>query len=172
MHPLDAGRLRHRISGRIFTEQEGMKTVATFSDYRKLMQQQAQEKQKERDEKEEAARQERQETMQKMFDLQEELDKTREEYGVEPKDGFFTRLVKKYYAIKDRRSKVQVKKKTYIWVAVLLGWAGGHRFMCHQYISATLYLLLCWTGFPMAMTIIDILEVVPMKADEDGKIII
>lgn len=33
-----------------------------------------------------------------------------------------------------------------------------------------IYLLTCWTGFSFAMTIIDFMIVVPMKADENGVI--
>jgi TM2 domain-containing membrane protein YozV len=47
---------------------------------------------------------------------------------------------------------------------------GGHRFYAKQYPLAMLYLLLFWTGFGAAMTIIDLLIVIPKQVDENGMI--
>ncbi|MBM6717184.1 TM2 domain-containing protein [Gemmiger formicilis] len=45
---------------------------------------------------------------------------------------------------------------------------GAHRFYAKQWITAVVYLLTCWTGFSFAMTLIDVMVVVPMKTDEKG----
>jgi len=55
---------------------------------------------------------------------------------------------------------------------VLTGWMGGHRFYTHQYKTALIYLLTCWTGFPLAMTLVDLMIVIPMQPDDNGKVLI
>ncbi|MCF0135115.1 MAG: TM2 domain-containing protein [Lachnospiraceae bacterium] len=47
---------------------------------------------------------------------------------------------------------------------------GGHRFYAKQYGLGVLYLLTCWTGFSLAMTVIDVLEFIPFPVDENGNI--
>lgn len=66
--------------------------------------------------------------------------------------------------------KTPVKKKTYIWLAILTGIVGGHRFYSKKWFTAFLYLATCWIGFSVPMTIVDLLIVLPMKADENGMI--
>jgi TM2 domain-containing membrane protein YozV len=41
-----------------------------------------------------------------------------------------------------------------------------------QYVLGLLYLLLFWTGFPIAMTIIDLLIIIPLPPDENGDILV
>ena len=104
--------------------------------------------------------------------LQRELDELRKEQGIEPerKEGKISRLISSYFEKKDNKPKVKINKKKHLWTAILLGWAGGHRFQAKQYLLGTVYLLLCWSGFSMAMTIVDLLVIIPMPADEDGNI--
>lgn len=66
--------------------------------------------------------------------------------------------------------KTRVKKKTYIILALLTGLVGGHRFYSKKWGTAVLYLATCWTGFPVPMTLCDLIVVLPKQADEDGYI--
>lgn len=61
-------------------------------------------------------------------------------------------------------------RKKYILFAVFTGWMGGHRFYARQYPMAILYLLFFWTGFPIAMTLIDLLIAIPKPVDAQGNI--
>lgn len=79
------------------------------------------------------------------------------------------RLIDRALRYREERIKQPVRKKTYLWLC-LLGAFGAHRFYAKQWITAVIYLLTCWTGFSFAMTIIDFMIVVPMKADENGVI--
>lgn len=69
------------------------------------------------------------------------------------------------------RVKQPVKKKTYLWLC-LLGPFGAHRFYSKRWVLGVIYLLTCWSGWSTAMTIIDVMIAIPMKADEDGIIYI
>ena len=40
-----------------------------------------------------------------------------------------------------------------------------------QYLLGILYLATCWTGYSVAMSIIDLLIILPKKPDEDGYIL-
>ncbi len=123
-------------------------------------------------EKQKKAAEEKEVSMKQLFELEEELEETREKYGVKPKEGKFSRLINSYFNYKDSREKLLLSKKKYIWLSVLTGWMGGHRFYAKQYRVALLYLLTFWSGFPLAMTIIDLMIVIPMKADSAGMILI
>ncbi len=68
--------------------------------------------------------------------------------------------------------RIRVKKKTYILLAIFTGLVGGHRFYSKKWYVAVLYLLTCWTIIPVTMTICDLLVALPMKADEEGCILI
>lgn len=68
---------------------------------------------------------------------------------------------------RERRVKQPIRKKTYMRL-MLLGMFGAHRFYAKQWISAVVYLLLCWTGLSVANTIVDLLVVIPIRPDEDG----
>lgn len=87
-----------------------------------------------------------------------------------PKEGKLSHLISSYFERRDAREKVTVNKKKHLLLAIFLGWAGGHRFHARQWFLAWAYLLLCWTGISAAMTIVDILEIIPMPADENGNI--
>ena len=102
--------------------------------------------------------------------LQQELHDLRVEQGLEKpkKEGKVSRMISAFFERKENKPKVRVRKKTHLLIAIFLGWAGGHRFQTKQYFLGFLYLLLCWSGFSMAMTVVDILIIIPMKADEEG----
>ena len=102
--------------------------------------------------------------------LQKELDETRQKYGVEVKEGKVSRAISNFFDKREARELHSVSRKKYLIIALLTGWMGGHRFYARQYPSAVLYLLLFWTGFPLAMTIIDLMAAIPKEADKDGNI--
>lgn len=65
------------------------------------------------------------------------------------------------------RAKVPVNRKAYLrWC--LLGVFGAQRFYAKQWKTGLLYLVTCWSGFSIAMTMIDAMIAVPMKPDENG----
>ncbi len=103
--------------------------------------------------------------------LQRELDELQKEAGTYEEKGL-ARLISSYFERKDARDKVRIKKKKLILVALLLGWCGVHRFMLKQKILGMVYLCFCWTIFPVCMTIVDIIEYIPMKPDEEGYILV
>ena len=103
--------------------------------------------------------------------LQKELDETRQKYGVEVKEGKVSRAISNFFDKREARELHSVSRKKYLIIALLTGWMGGHRFYARQYPSAVLYLLLIWTGFPFAMTLIDLMIAIPKEPDENGNIL-
>ena len=103
--------------------------------------------------------------------LQKELDETRQKYGVEVKEGKVSRAISNFFDKREARELHSVSRKKYLIIALLTGWMGGHRFYARQYPSAILYLLLFWTGFPFAMTLIDLMIAIPKEPDENGNIL-
>jgi len=101
-----------------------------------------------------------------------ELDELEEKYGLkeEKKEGRITRAITNFFDHQENREKVAVNKKKYVWTAILLGWAGGHRFLVKQWKVGLLYLAVCWCGFSMAHTVVDLFIIIPMKPDENGNI--
>lgn len=97
-----------------------------------------------------------------------ELDELKEKYGVQEEEKGIKKAVSGFFDRKDAFSQIPIKKKTYVRLALFLGAFGGHRFYTKQYPSAILYLLTCWTGYSLAMTMVDLLIAVPKKADENG----
>lgn len=70
---------------------------------------------------------------------------------------------------RENRVKRPVNRKTYLRLC-WLGAFGVHRFYAKQWITACLYLATCWTGFSVAMTMVDVIIALPMKPDENGMI--
>lgn len=103
--------------------------------------------------------------------LQKELDETRQKYGVEVKEGKVSRAISNFFDKREARELHSVSRKKYLIIALLTGWMGGHRFYARQYPSAVLYLLLFWTGFPFAMTLINLMIAIPKEPDENGNIL-
>ena len=109
-----------------------------------------------------------------MFLAQMELEETKRKYGVEddPKEeGPISRVISGIFKLRDAREKQLVSKKKYMRL-MLLGMFGAHRFYARQYITAVLYLATSWLGISLAMTLIDVLVVIPMEPDENGNILI
>ncbi len=88
------------------------------------------------------------------------------------KSNIFVRGIDYLFVLKENRQPVRVKRSTYLLVALFLGWCGGHRFMSKQYVLFAIYLLLFWTGIPVAMTIVDLLIAIPLPVDEEGYIMV
>ena len=103
--------------------------------------------------------------------LERELDELEREAGIRQEKGL-SRLISSFFERQDARERVLVNKKKLLWVAFLLGWCGGHRFMLKQKWVGLLYLAFCWTSFPIAMTIVDFIQYIPMKPDENGNILV
>lgn len=108
------------------------------------------------------------------FALQRELEETKRKYGIvdEPeKEGRISRAISGFFDRRDAREKHLVSKKKYM-LLMLLGIFGAHRFYAKQYVVALFYLATCWLGVSIAMTIIDVLVVIPMQPDENGNILL
>lgn len=101
---------------------------------------------------------------------QYELDQLKTEYGLHKEEKGLKKAITRFFDKKEAMSKVPINKKKYLCLAVLLGIFGAHRFYTRQYTTAIIYLLTCWTGFSLSMTIIDLMIVIPKKADENGDI--
>ena len=104
---------------------------------------------------------------------QEELKALKKEYGIEDekKEGFISRKVSAMFERQANRQPIPISKKKYIWLAVLTGWFGGHRFYAKHYRVGLIYLSLFWLGIGLYHTMLDILQVIPMKPDENGMIL-
>ena len=116
---------------------------------------------------------EKQVTLEEYYKAVCELDELEEQYGLKepPKEGKIKKAISDFFDRREEAEKVCVNKKKYIWTAVLLGWAGGHRFLVKQWKLGLLYLAVCWCGFSMAHTVVDLIIVIPMKPDENGNIL-
>lgn len=102
--------------------------------------------------------------------LEEELLSLKEEHGILEKETWWMKTGDRI-AGRLERNRVKVSRRTYIKLALGLGWfCGAHRFYCKQRLLGMLYLLFCWTGIPFAMTLIDLMIILPMKPDNCGMI--
>ncbi|MGN0661554.1 MAG: TM2 domain-containing protein [Faecalibacterium sp.] len=63
-----------------------------------------------------------------------------------------------------------ISKKVCMVLLLLTGWMGGHRYYQGRYVSAVLYTAFCWSGVPLLLCVTDFMELVPIKADENGRI--
>lgn len=106
----------------------------------------------------------------------EELRQLKKEYGIEDepkrKGGKISRTVSSWFERNENQEPIPVNKKKYIWIALLTGWFGGHRFYVKHYRVGLIYLLLFWAGIGLYHTMVDIMIVIPMKPDENGNIML
>lgn len=116
---------------------------------------------------------EKQVTLEEYLAAKSELEELEKKYGLaeERKEGPISRAISNFFDRRDARELVKVNKKKDIWLCVLLGWAGAHRFYQKQYLLGFLYLAVCWSGYSVAMSIIDLLIIFPKQPDEDGNIL-
>ena len=108
------------------------------------------------------------------YSLMQELDETKQQYGVEDEpvpEGRVSRAISGFFDRREAKDKISVRKKTYLLLALFTGIVGGHRFYARKWITAFLYLATCWCGFSVAMTIVDLMIVIPMQPDENGNIL-
>lgn len=108
----------------------------------------------------------------KMALMEDELHEVEEQYGVERPLKLWQRLGDRYFDWRENRELHEVNRRTYILLTIFLGWAGIHRFYEKRRILGIFYLALCWSGFPIALAIVDLMIALPMKADESGLIMI
>ncbi len=118
----------------------------------------------------ETRKQEEQQIVTEIAFAQDELNQLKKEHGLEAEEKGLKKLISTLFEKREAREKVLIKKKKYLWLGLLLGNFGAHRFYAKQYPTAILYLLLCWTGIALTMSLIDLMVVVPMQADENGNI--
>ena len=70
------------------------------------------------------------------------------------------------------KGRHRFKKKTYLWLMLFTGFAGGHRYYQGRWGLGLLYTAFFWTGIPLALCITDFMEVMPVKADKEGFIVL
>lgn len=104
-----------------------------------------------------------------MIALEEELLLLKERQGDEKREKWWVCIGDR---IASRTSRtVSVNRKKYIRLALSCGWlCGSHRFYAGQKILGIMYLMFCWSGIPAAMTLIDLMIILPMEPDEDGRV--
>ncbi len=127
---------------------------------------------KDKKKKEQPTKEEMQASLTELIAAEEELRQLKKEHGIEDeeeKKGFI-HAVATFFERQADRPKVAVSKKKYLWLAGLTGWFGGHRFYSKHYKVGLLYLAFFWMGLGLYNTIIDVLQVIPMQADENGNI--
>lgn len=100
--------------------------------------------------------------------LEEELYELRRLNGLVEKPRLWMQIGDRLAGRMDK-NKVSVERKRYIKLALSCGWlCGAHRFYSRQKVSGVLYLMFFWTGIPFAMTLVDLMAVLPMEPDEGG----
>lgn len=92
--------------------------------------------------------------------------------GGQQQEGRISRAISDFLEKRENRAKVLVSKKAYILLALLLGIVGAHRFYARRWIVGALYVATFWCGISVAMSVIDVLAVIPMQPDENGKILL
>ena len=112
------------------------------------------------------------EEMEEYMALVQELDELKAQQGEKVPESRVSRAISGFFDHRDNREKRVLSKKKYILLAIFTGWFGGHRFYARQWVTAMIYLLFFWCGFPAAMTIVDLMIVIPMKPNENGNILL
>ena len=109
-------------------------------------------------------------TFEEYLQAKGELEELEKKYGIQS-ESRISRAISTFFDRREAREKVKVNKKKDLLLCIFLGWAGAHRFYQKQYLLGVLYLAVCWSGYSMAMSIIDLLIILPKKPDEDGNIL-
>lgn len=112
------------------------------------------------------------EELEEYMALVQELDELKAQRGETQPEGRVSRAISGFFDRRETREKRVLNKKKYILLAVFTGWMGGHRFYARQWPVAVFYLLFFWCGVPLAMTIVDLMIVIPMQANENGNILL
>lgn len=103
---------------------------------------------------------------------EDELHRVETLYGKDKPPALWQRLGDWYFDWKEHRQKHLVHKRLYLILTFVLGWAGIHRFYEKRWKLGLVYLLLSFTGYPVALAVMDFLIALPMKTDEKGYILI
>ena len=115
---------------------------------------------------------EREYTFEEFAAAEEELKALKKEHGIEEKQGRISRAVSSMFERAANREPIPINKKKYITLALLTGWFGGHRFYAKHYKVGLIYLSLFWLGIGLYHSMLDIFQVIPMQADENGMILL
>ncbi|MBQ8953372.1 MAG: TM2 domain-containing protein [Clostridia bacterium] len=108
---------------------------------------------------------------QRLMELDYEKQAAQIEAGGEEKTyGVWGAIWRFFKALDKKKGRYVFNKKTYLILLLLTGWMGGHRYYQGRRKLALLYTLFCWTGVPLALCITDLMEIIPVKADGDGKV--
>lgn len=99
--------------------------------------------------------------LREMLALEDELHMLKKRYGIETEKKWWMRAGDWYADKLESRTPHTVERKKYIVLAACLGIFGAHRFYARQNGTAILYLMTCWTGIPLAMSLIDIIIALP-----------
>lgn len=100
--------------------------------------------------------------------LEQELQEVKQAAGIPEKRSRFCSFIDKRISACEEKD---ILRKTYITLLLSCGWfCGSHLFYAGKRIRGMLYLLFCWTGIPFAMSLIDLMQVLPIAADSEGKI--
>ena len=112
------------------------------------------------------------EELEEFMALQAGLGGLKAQHGESKPGGRVSLAFSGFFDHRETREKQVLNKKKYILLAVFTDWMGGHRFYAKQWPTAILYLLFFWCGFPLAMTIVDLMIVIPIEANENGNILL
>lgn len=104
--------------------------------------------------------------------LEDELHEAKAAAGQAAPLKLWQRVGDRYFDWQEHRQRHSVNRKTYLWLSILLGWAGIHRFYEKRWKLGLFYLFFFWSGFPAALALVDFCIALPMKADESGSIMI
>ena len=72
----------------------------------------------------------------------------------------------------DGREPVAIGKTKYCLTALFLGWLGVHQFMAGKKFVGAFYLLTCWSGISVALTVFDLVVALCMPKNESGEILV
>ena len=105
-----------------------------------------------------------------LVELEQELQELKQQHGLIKEKKSFRKYISLYFEKKEERVLSVVNRKKYLYYLIFTGWCGGHHFYAKRYSTGFTYLLLFWTGFPLAMAIADWLVWLPKEPDENGMI--
>lgn len=88
----------------------------------------------------------------------------------EPVYGLWGKLWRLWYKTIPARAPHRVSKRAYLLLLLFTGWLGGHRYYGRRYLLGVLYTVFFWSGVPLAMCVLDAMAVIPIKADDKGRI--